>query len=491
MNQLTILGLGPGHVSYLTMEAYDVLKSSQKVWVRTERHPIIKPLQDQGVTFEFYDYLYEQSESFETVYHGIVENVLENLKLGDVIYAVPGNPFVAEHAVNEILTKWPKEHTRIIHGTSFLDAIITRLNIDPVHGLRVIDALRLDNASVANDDILVCIQCYNQVVASDLKIWLSRLYEDEHPIAVVRAVGIPDLEEIYPMELYELDRYSNFDHLTSVVVYQNIKTKRSSFDDLLRIMKTLRSPSGCPWDREQTHETLIPFVLEEAYEVVDAIRSSDSFEIEEELGDLLLQVVFHAQIGDENGDFTISDVLGSICSKMVKRHPHVFADTTVASSDDVLVNWEAIKKEENSHQTVTDVMKKLRPSLPALFRSAKIQQKAAKVGFDWPDALPVFDKLHEEIGELKEAIEKNEPNMIEDELGDLLFTVVNLARKLDVDGELALHGTAQKFIERFEVVEGEMVKNGLNMSNLTIEELENAWQRAKNENNFKNKRKNT
>ncbi len=479
MHQLTLLGLGPGHMDYLTMEAYQVLKSSPQVWIRTEKHPIIDPLKAQGVNFISYDSLYDTAEEFEQVYRQIVADVLLNLENQDVVYAVPGNPFVAEKTVQWLTEALPKDQIRVIHGTSFLDAIVTRLQLDPVLGLRVVDCLRLEEASHANDDALVCIQCYNTIVASDLKIWLTGLYQDDHPVMVVRAVGIPEMEEIITMPLYELDRYAQFDHLTSVVVPQHDGTKRWSFDDLVRIMRLLRSEKGCPWDREQNHESLLPYVLEEAYEVAQAIRRGDVFELEEELGDLLLQIVFHAQIGTENGDFSMADVLDAICTKMISRHPHVFSDVLASTSEEVLVNWEAIKQTENNHKTVSDSIKKLSSDLPALFRSEKIQKKAAKVGFDWPDAMPVFDKITEEIEELKEAIAAKNGSGIEEELGDLLFTLVNLARKLGVDSEFALHQSADKFTDRFAIVEAEMADKHLNMSDIPLEELENAWQRAK------------
>lgn len=487
MHQLTILGLGPGHMDFLTLQAYQALKSAPVVWVRTRQHPIIEPLEAEGIVFNAFDALYEEAEDFDSVYQGIVEQIMARLAEGDVLYAVPGNPFVAERAVQLLVAQVPADRLRVIHGTSFLDAIVTRLKIDPVTGFKVVDALRLGESALENQGTLVCIQCYNTVVASDLKIWLSRLYQDDHPVTVVRAVGIPELEEIAEMPLYALDRYMGFDHLTSVVVADSPITRRYTFKGLLDIMERLRLPGGCPWDREQTHETLLPYVLEEAYEVADAIRSEDVFQLEEELGDLLLQVVFHAQIGRENGDFAIEDVLDAICGKLVSRHPHVFGDVQVEHAAQVLENWEAIKRKENSHNSVTDTMRKFTPSLPALFRAHKVQGKAAKVGFDWPDALLVFDKIQEEIEEIKVSLAAGNQAEVLEEVGDLLFSVVNLARKLDVDSEFSLHRATEKFIERFERVELEMSKNALDMSKLDIDTLEAAWQRAKKVNIYKNK----
>jgi tetrapyrrole methylase family protein/MazG family protein len=479
MNKLTIVGLGPGHLNYLTMEALQVLKESTIVYLRTEKHPVISSLQEMGINFESYDYLYESSEEFDEVYEGISRDLLLKLEVSDVVYAVPGNPFVAEKTVQLLMQNYPTDAIKIIHGTSFLDAIITRIGIDPVEGMRIVDCLKLEEASRSNDDSIVCIQCYDAIVASDLKIWLSEMYLDDNLVVVIKAVGIPDLEEVLYMKLYELDRFEGYDHLTSVVVLKNEETKRASYDDLIRIMKKLRSEDGCPWDREQSHESLKPYVLEEAYEVAEAITTGDLFALEEELGDLMLQIVFHAQIGSENGDFTITNVFDAICNKMISRHPHVFNGLEVESSDEVLVNWEEIKKKENNHDTVTDTMNKFGKSLPALFRSYKVQHKASKAGFDWKEIEPVFVKLHEEIDELKEALLKNSIENIAEETGDLLFTVVNIARKLKVDVELCLHSATDKFIDRFSRVEAEFTHLGLKMENSDLEMLEKAWERAK------------
>ncbi|MCK8059524.1 MULTISPECIES: nucleoside triphosphate pyrophosphohydrolase [unclassified Fusibacter] len=479
MNKLTIVGLGPGHLNYLTMEAMQVLKESQVVYLRTDKHPVIDSLKEMGVSFESYDYLYETSEEFDEVYQGIKNDILEKLKISDITYAIPGNPFVAEKTVQLLMSEYGADMIRVVHGTSFLDAIITRLGVDPVDGMRIVDCLKLDQAYAANDDAMVCIQCYDAIVASELKIWLSEMYMDDHPVVVLKAVGIPELEEIVHLPLYELDRYQGYDHLTSVVVLKNKATKRASYDDLVRIMKLLRSENGCPWDREQTHVTLTPYVLEEAYEVAEAIVSGDLFALEEELGDLLLQIVFHAQIGRENGDFAMAEVLDGICEKMVSRHPHVFGEITALNSEEVLDNWEAIKKEENKHETVTDTMMKFGKSLPALFRSYKVQHKASKAGFDWKELDPVFKKLHEEIDELKEALKNESSDGIAEETGDLLFTVVNIARKLQVDVELCLHQATDKFIDRFSRVEAEFTSLGRKMENSDLEMLEKAWERAK------------
>lgn len=249
--------------------------------------------------------------------------------------------------------------------------------------------------------------------------------------------------------------------------------------DLLEIMKILRSPEGCPWDREQTHESIKKSLIEETYEVVEAINKNDKELMTEELGDVLLQVVFHSQIGVENGEFDFSDVCDGICKKMIERHPHVFGDINVKDSDEVLENWEQIKSRTKHRKTQTDKMLSVPRELPALMRSAKIQEKASKVGFDWKDAEGAFQKLSEESEELKEAVRNNDRENMAEELGDLLFSAVNVSRFINVDAEEALTASADKFLNRFAVVERLANERNIDMSTSSLEELDSLWNEAK------------
>ncbi|MDD4188603.1 MAG: nucleoside triphosphate pyrophosphohydrolase [Eubacteriales bacterium] len=258
-----------------------------------------------------------------------------------------------------------------------------------------------------------------------------------------------------------------------------MKKDRYSYTDLLEIMKILKSEKGCPWDKIQTHDSLKRYLIEETYEVLDAIDKNEPKMLCEELGDVLLQIVFHSLISEENGDFTIADVVDGISRKMVSRHTHVFGNATAKTPGDVLVNWEAIKKKEKGQQTTASVLADVPKNLPALMRSCKVQRIAAKAGFDWDDVEDVFKKIKEETDELKEACGKGDKESIADELGDILFSVVNLARFLNVQPELALTGTTNKFIERFEYVEKKTEENGLKMDAMTLEELDKLWEEAK------------
>ncbi|MDF2523537.1 MAG: MazG family protein [Clostridiales bacterium] len=255
--------------------------------------------------------------------------------------------------------------------------------------------------------------------------------------------------------------------------------ERYEFEDLVEIMKLLRSENGCPWDREQTHESLKKYLIEETYEVLEVVDLNDKKRLCEELGDVMLQIIFHAQIAQEEGTFNINDVITGICRKMVLRHTHVFGDAKADTPDQVVQNWEAIKKKEKGIQSQTAVLKDVPSNLPALMRSYKVQQKAAQVGFDWDKVEDVFNKVEEEINELKEVYKSNNIERITDETGDAIFALVNLARFLDVQPELALTGTINKFINRFEFIEKSGAKSGRKLEEMTLEEMDKLWNEAK------------
>nr|WP_319488192.1 nucleoside triphosphate pyrophosphohydrolase [uncultured Caproiciproducens sp.] len=255
--------------------------------------------------------------------------------------------------------------------------------------------------------------------------------------------------------------------------------EKYSMEDLLNIMAILRSPEGCPWDREQTHRSIRNCFIEETYEVVEAIDNDDTELLKEELGDVLLQVLFHSQLENETNSFDFSDVVDGIAKKMVVRHPHVFGSTVVNSSEEVLVNWDAIKKETKNQTTQTEVLQSVSKALPALMRSAKVQHKAAKVGFDWPDVSGALDKVIEETRELEEAIDYGSREDRMEELGDLLFSVVNVSRFLEVEPEQALSFSCNKFISRFQKMEQLAKARQADMSSMTLEQLDSLWNEAK------------
>ncbi|WP_213975105.1 nucleoside triphosphate pyrophosphohydrolase [Tepidanaerobacter acetatoxydans] len=256
---------------------------------------------------------------------------------------------------------------------------------------------------------------------------------------------------------------------------------KCTLDDLVDIMAKLRGNPGCPWDKSQTHETLKPFLIEEAYEVIDAIDRNNKDDLVEELGDLLLQIVFHSRLAQERGDFDIGDVINGVCNKMVRRHPHIFGDITVDGTEEVLKNWEEIKREEKDMKTEAQSMMNLPKTLPALMKAFKVQEKAARVGFDWDDVKGAFDKVYEELEELKEVYNTGNSDKIREEMGDLIFACVNVARFLEVEPELAVNDAVKKFIRRFDFVETEAAKSDKNLQEMNLQEMDILWEQSKNQ----------
>ena len=255
------------------------------------------------------------------------------------------------------------------------------------------------------------------------------------------------------------------------------RKEKYNFNDLLRIMEILRAPDGCMWDREQDHQSIRQNFIEETYEVCEAIDEQDTEHLKEELGDVLLQVVFHAQMEKEKGVFDIEDVADGVCKKLIFRHPHIFGTVEVASSEEILRNWDELKRKEKHQKTDTSALESVAKSLPGLIRAAKLQKKAAKVGFDWENAQGALEKVEEELDEVKRAVAGDgDP---EEEIGDLLFAVVNVARHLKVDPERAMEKTCNKFVRRFAEMERQAQQENKALSDLSLTELDTLWNRSK------------
>ena len=450
---LKIMGLGPGAYEALTIGALKELKNNKNIYFRTEKHPTVDFLKDEGIKFKSYDHAYEKYDSFDDVYKYIAEDLITKIKDDeDLIYAVPGHPLVAEKSVINLIELCKENNIQyeVLPAVSFVDAMMEALQVDPIEGVKIIDAFDMKNQILDKRVGTIITQVYNNFIASEVKLRLLEGYEDDTEIIFVRAAGVEGLESIRKIPLYLLD-----------------------------IIETLRNPGGCPWDREQTHESLKSALLEECYEVIDAIENEDEDALIEELGDVLLQVVFHASIGKEDGYFDIMDVIGAISNKMINRHPHVFGNEEANTSEQVLVNWDEIKKEEKGIKTLTEEMQNIDKSLPATTRAYKVQKKAKKVGFDWDDVNCAMDKVKEELNEIKEVYNCEDKSIIEGEVGDLLFACINVARFLEVDGELALDKTIKKFIKRFSYIENEAIKNNKNLKDMTLEDMDKLWEEAK------------
>lgn len=480
--EIVVVGLGPGGFENIPPYNLRILKETGKVFLRTSRHPGVEKLPDEGIKFQTFDYLYDELTHFEDVYEHIATTLLKeyNREAETVAYAVPGNPTVAESSVEKLLQKAKDNciNIKIIPAASGLEAVYAALKIDPTSGLFITDALKLDKNSLQARMSLLVTQVYNRMVASDLKLTLMDYYDDEHPVTLVRAAGVENEEIIETMPLFEIDRREWVDHLTSLYV-PGLTPALYPLDPIVNVMDKLRGPDGCPWDKEQTHQSLKRYLIEETYEVIEAIEENNMYKLREELGDLLLQIVFHARLAKENDSFTINDVIAEITEKMIRRHPHVFRELNLKTAGEVKKTWEKIKQEEkkeSEQQSIIDVPR----GLPALLRAEKIQSKVSKVGFDWPDIRGPREKVHEELHELQEAQEKGDKDNTFEEVGDVLFAVVNYARFLKVDPEEALTYTINKFVKRFRYIEKVAGEKNLSLENMSLQEMDKLWNEAKN-----------
>jgi len=480
MGTITIVGLGPGDARHLTREAWEVLESSPEIWLRTERHPTVSNL-PPGLRLHSFDHLYDGGDDFAKVYDTIIQRVLEmGQRPGGVIYAVPGHPLVGEATVEAILSSAGRVSlpVRVVEGLSFVEPTLTALRIDALQGLQIVDAIDLARSHhpPLNSDLPALVgQLYSRLLASEVKLTLMNQYPDDHEVVLVRAAGTRETC-LVPRPLYQLDRAdgaaAQVAHLTTLYVPPLADV--TSFEGLQETVAHLRAPEGCPWDREQTHESLRTGLLEEAYESVGAIDRGDTAALQEELGDLLLQVLLQTQIATEAGEFKMPDVIAGIDGKLKHRHPHVWGGRDVADTQEVLHNWEELKREEK--QDRSSVLDGVPRALPALQQADTYGRRVARVGFDWRELDGVVDKVREELAELESAstLERQEA-----ELGDLLFAVANWARWLGIDPETALRQANTRFAGRFRWLERVAMGRGLDVATLSIDELEALWQEAK------------
>ncbi|MDF2502965.1 MAG: MazG family protein [Clostridium sp.] len=478
---INIVGLGPGSLESLTMGAIQLIKQNNNIFLRTKKHPTVRFLKDEGIHFTTYDGKYEQAESFDEVYSSIAEDLVKQHELlGDIVYAVPGHPLVAEKSVNILLKlcKNKKVKTNILPAVSFIDAVMESLEIDPIEGIKVIDAFDVKNQIMDKRIGTIITQVYNNFIASEVKITLLEYYKDDTEIYFVRSAGIKEDESIRKIALYELDRQQDIDYLTSIYIPKDLDNTKD-FYDLLRIIDILRGENGCPWDKEQDHDSIKRNLIEESYEVLEAIDEKNENMIVEELGDVLFQVIFHSQIGKEEGYFNVNDVIEGICNKMINRHPHIFGDEIAETTEDVIDNWDKIKMKEQKMNSYTDTLKHVAKNLPALIRAEKVQKKAAKVGFDWDKVEDAFDKVSEELTEVKDVYKGSNRDKIVEEVGDLAFSVVNVSRFLDIDPENALNYTIDKFIKRFEFIELKAKEMNSDLGDMTLSEMDELWNESK------------
>ena len=476
MPRIVVVGLGPGDPSLVTSQTLTAISAISHRYLRTSVHPSAH-LVENAHTF---DDVYNSSASFDEVYGTIAQELINAaLKHNEILYAVPGSPLILERTVS-LLRQQSEVEIELLSAVSYLDEVWRVLNIDPVeHSVTLIDGHQFAVAAAGRTGAMLVAHTHANWVLSEIKLSIDDP-DPETEVVLLHHIGLPD-QQIVNTTWSEMDRSIEADHLTSLFIPSLGTPVAHEMAKFHQLARTLRDQ--CPWDMEQTHASLVRYLLEEAYEVVDAISHLDENDpatdddLIEELGDLLYQIEFHAAIAEEQGRFTMADVARSVHDKLVARHPHVFGDVVVTSSADVESNWEAIKKAEKSHRT--GIFDGVVEAAPSLLFASKMQQRASREGFDWPTIDGPLSKLDEELAEIREAVVANDAAEQLAEVGDLLFAVVNVARHLDIDPESALRFAVQKFRTRVEAVETLATKQGQTLKSMTLQELDALWESVK------------
>ena len=472
MGRVVVVGLGPAGPDLLSVAALDTLARIPHRYLRTARHPAAAAVADATS----FDDVYESAPTLGEVYPRIVDALVAAAgEHGEVVYAVPGSPLVAERTV-ALLRQRPEVDVVVLPALSYLDLAWAALGIDPLAaGVRLVDGRRFATEAAGERGPLLVAQCDTPAVLSDIKLAVDE--PPATPVTVLQRLGLAG-EAVFDVAWGDLDRSFEPDHLTTLWVPALAAPVGQELVRFHELVRTLREQ--CPWDREQTHRTLTKHLLEEAYEVLEAIEAHDPDDaerdahLEEELGDLLFQVEFHAVIAEQDGRFTMADVARGIHDKLVRRHPHVFGTVDAATSEQVLATWEQIKRDEKGR---TSIMEGIAGNLPSLAYATKVQKKAAGVGFDWDSVHGALPKVTEELGELVDVL--HDPARAHEELGDLLFAVCNVARHTGIDPEAALRAATAKFRDRFTGIERLAADRGLDLAALDLAALDALWDEVK------------
>ena len=484
--RVVVVGLGPGGADLLLpagRAAFLAVPAARR-FVRTSRHPAVADLAAEGVEFESFDAVYDSAAALAEVYETIAARLTAAADGGDVCFAVPGSPAVGEQSVALLRARLGKRLV-LVPGLSFLDLAWLRLGVDPLagSGARAVDGKALPAALPAGP--LLVSHCHSPLVLSDVKLALLERLPGEAPVTVLARLGLPD-EAVTTVSLEDLDRVVEPDHLTSVYVEVPPGGPGEAWERLVALIERLRAPGGCPWDAEQTHHTLARHLVEEAYEVIEAIEAlpatapapapepvpEGAYEhLEEELGDLACQVIFHATFAREAGAFTITDVLGGIHDKLVRRHPHVFGDVAVSGADEVVANWEVIKREEKGRASLMEGVSR---HLPSLLYAHKLYRKAASAGLTFGTAEEARRRVDAGLAALAQA----PADEAERRLGEALAAVVHLARLAGIDGESALRGWAGRFKARFQALEALAAEQGETVESMAPSAVATLWEQT-------------
>jgi tetrapyrrole methylase family protein/MazG family protein len=466
---ITITGLGAGDFDRIPLSVRAILTDpARTIVLRTLEHPAARQLAAMREV-QTCDDLYERADTFDDVYAAIADRILREGEIGPVVYAVPGSPHIGEFAVRRLLASGAD--VEVIPAESFVDAILAEVGYDPLdRGLQILNGHDLPDPLVLDKPTIVAHLDRPEILA-DVAASIGRVLPAEAQVTVLAGLGSTEATraETTPDQVDP----SLAGYRTSIY----IDSQPGGLIGAVRTMEILRQE--CPWDREQTHQSLMKYLVEETHELAEAIASLGRDEtdwvgyarVEDELGDVLLSVLFHAAIAKEAGVFDIDDVAEVMRTKLVRRHPHVFGDVEVDSAADVKRNWDEIKDDERGEARQSH-MDGVPEGLPAIHRASKVQNRAAKVGFDWPGPSEVIPKVREELDELEAVLD--DTARAEEELGDVLFSVINLARHLGIDGEIALRRAVTRFEERFRAMEG-----GGPVDGVSPDELNERWETAK------------
>lgn len=479
--RITIVGLGPAGTDHLLPAARAAFEQGSPRFVRTARHPVCDELAAAGIAFESFDAHYDAAADLDANYRGIVAELISLAgEHGDIVYGLPGNPSVAERTVTLLHEAAARGEVslRVVPGLSFADLAWARLGVDPMDGeARVVDARAIEEAELAGP--LLIAQCDNEFVVSDVKLALLEHLDAATPVTVLQRLGLPD-EHVAVVALEELDRGTfTPDHLTSLFVDAGAAGAARELVNLFQLARRLRGPGGCPWDAEQTHHSLTRYLLEESYEVVEALEALPAdgpvppelyAAVEDELGDLLFQVVFHAVIAQESGAFGMAEVARGIHDKLVRRHPHVFGDVVADESSDVLRNWEQIKKGEKG---TTSLVEGITPGLPSLLYTHKLFRKAATVNLDPGGIVDALDRIDAAVA----AMRANDAD-IEAALAEVLVGAVIVAREGGVDAESALRAWAAAYRDRFRAMERLAEADGVDLATADEPTVRALWDSA-------------
>jgi len=490
--RVVVVGLGPAGADLVLPTARAEIDRIPVRFARTARHPAVTDLAGVGVTFTPFDGVYDAAAAIADVYPEIVATLVDAARThGEVCYAVPGSPVVAERTV-ELLAEAVAAGTiacTVVPGLSFADLAWARVGVDPMRGARVLDGHRLDPVALEVAGPVLIAQVDDALVASDVKLALLDRLDPDAPVTVLARLGRPD-EAVTTVPLADLDRVAPPDHLTAVFV-ELPPGVADRFGELVALARRLRGPGGCPWDAEQTHRSLTRYLIEEAYEVADAIAAlpegptdaavpdaaaaaaEADAALADELGDLLFQVVFHGVLAEESGAFTTADVARGIHDKLVRRHPHVFGDVEADTADAVVRNWEQIKKGERGATSLVDGI----PSgLPALLQAHKLFRKAASVGLDPGDGWDAAQQLA--VAAAAAALGDAAPGGPEAVVGDALAAAVQLARAGGVDAESALRAWLARYRDRFRRMEALADARGVDLASAPDADVAALWAAA-------------